>query len=512
MSNQRAIITSVFPRVALGALILAAAFAVWNANPSYSIANEALAPRAEGDTPGSFANVIEAVRPAVVNIAVRGRKASTFETVVPGDRLPDGFRFRQERPFGPGEPGGTPFEEFLWRFFDGPADPREFRGRPFAAAGSGFIVDAEGLVVTNYHVVKDAEEITVTTDDGSRHPATLRGYDEKTDLALLDIEGEGLPFVAFGDSDGVRVGDWIVAIGNPFGLGGSATSGIVSARGRDIRSGPFDDFLQIDAPINTGNSGGPLFDLDGAVIGVNTAIFTPNGGNVGIGFAIPASTVEPIIRELRENGRIERGWLGVNVQGIDEEIASGLGLETARGALVAGVVDESPAAAAGLVPGDVIVGFNGEPVDDVRELVRLVGASDPDDAADIEVWRSGETEVLRTRLGEAEEATPGPIVSSRLDEASGLGLRVADIDAATRRGQRLDEGVTGVVVTGVASGGIAAQRGVRPGDIIVGVGQESIDGAEAFRRAVEDAFEEGDVVVLQVLRGGARQFVPLPRG
>jgi len=495
-----------FPRIALGLMVLAGAFALWNAYPSYSVANEALAPLAEVDTPASFANVIEAVRPAVVNIAVQGRQMAGVERIVPGDPSGPG------RPFAPEGPPGAPFEDFMRRFFDGRADPPDSSGQPFQAAGTGFIIDPDGLVVTNYHVVKGAEEITVTMDDGSRHPATLRGYDEKTDLALLEIDGENLPYVAFGDSDAVRVGDWIVAIGNPFGLGGSATTGIVSARGRDIRSGPFDDFLQIDAPINSGNSGGPLFDLEGKVIGVNTAIFSPNGGNIGIGFAIPATMVEPVIEELRDNGRVERGWLGVSVQGFDEEIASGLGLEEARGALVAEVVADTPAAAAGVMPGDVIVGFNGEPVDDVRELVRSVGASDPQDNVDIEVWRSGDTQTLQARLGEAAEGETAPLVRETPEaEHSSLGLRVDELDHAARRRLRVADGVEGVVVDNVARDGAAFRKGLRPGDIVVGVGQSPVTSVEEFDSAIDAAVGSGrDTVVLQVMRGGVRQFVALP--
>jgi serine protease Do len=494
-----------FLRFATGALALAGAMALWNVHPSYSSANEALAPLIESETPASFANVIEAVRPAVVNISVNGHKATSVQRIVPG-----GPWGGPGAPFGDFE--GTPLEDFLRRFFDRGEGAGDLPGRPFQAMGTGFIVDPEGLVVTNYHVVQDAEQINVIMDDGTRLSATLLGHDDKTDLALLDIEGEDLPFVAFGDSDAVRVGDWIVAIGNPFGLGGSATTGIVSARGRDIRSGPFDDFLQIDAPINRGNSGGPLFDLNGTVVGVNTAIFSPNGGNIGIGFAIPAAQVQPIIEELRTNGRVERGWLGVNVQDVTEELAAGLGLEEARGALVAGVVEDSPAERAGVLAGDVVVGLAGEPVEDVRELVQSVGESDPGDELELEVWRNGETRALRAELGEAEGGAIAPVLRNAPAEDSGrLGVQVDELDATTRRRLRLDDGVDGVVISRVARDSEAALRGLRPGDVIVGVGQSSVTSVQEYDDAIATAAERGrDTVALQVLRNGARTFIALP--
>jgi serine protease Do len=505
MSNRYQQASWNFLRFAIGALALAGAMALWNVYPSYSVANEALTPLAEVDAPASFANVIEAVRPAVVNISVNGHRTVEVQGVVPG------HPFGPEMPFG-SDRGGTPFDDFLRRFFNRDGDYGDMPSQPFRGMGTGFIIDPEGAVVTNYHVVQDAEEINVVMDDGTRHPAKLLGHDDKTDLALLDIEGDDLPFVAFGDSDAVRVGDWIVAIGNPFGLGGSATTGIVSARGRDIQSGPFDDFLQIDAPINRGNSGGPLFDLNGKVVGVNTAIFSPNGGNIGIGFAIPATQVEEIIDELRAKGHVERGWLGVSVQGLDEEIAAGLGLEDAQGALVAGVVAGGPAAEAGVMAGDVIVGLNGERLEDVRELVRAVGSSDPGDDVELEVWRSGDTQTLRASLGEAEEAdTPPGLRDAPEAEAASLGLRVDELDDAMRRRLRITADVEGVVVTDVVRDSVAAGRGLRPGDVIVGVGQQPVGSVQEYDGALAAAMDSGrDTVVLQVLRGDVRQFVALP--
>jgi len=501
MSNRYQHSSWTFLRFAIGALALAGAMVLWNAYPTYSVsANEALKPFGEADTPASFANVIEAVKPAVVNIAVNGHKTATVQEFIPGD------------PFGGQGVEPSPFDDFLRRFFDGGAADMQQRAMPFQAMGTGFIISPDGEVVTNYHVVQDAEQINVIMDDGTQHDAKLLGYDEKTDIALLDIDGDNLPFVAFGDSDAVRVGDWIVAIGNPFGLGGSATTGIVSARGRDIQSGPFDDFLQIDAPINRGNSGGPLFDLNGKVVGVNTAIFSPNGGNIGIGFAIPSAQVEDIVNELRDKGHIDRGWLGVNVQGIDQDMASGLGLDSARGALVASVVDGSPAADAGVVAGDVILGIDGKELTDVRELVRTVGDSDPGDSVDLEVWRMGKTEHLHATLAQADEDTNAPVVTEEHEaDHSTLGLAVENLDSNMRRRLRLGDDVNGVVIRSVGRDGVAAEHGLRPGDVIVGVGQMPVSSVGEFNDAVDQVTDSGrDAVVLQVLRDGVRTFVALP--
>ena len=344
-------------RLAFAAFVLAAAFAVGTVGLTNS---QALAgPTDEVVDRSSFAGLIEAVIPAVVNISVSG-------TRVLGT---GGGSFNSPAPSP--SPQGSPFDEFFGRFFDGQPRPDRGADREFSGMASGFIIDPEGYVVTNYHVIEDATQIVVTLNDGTRFDGKLVGHDEKTDLALVAINAEGpLPSVELGDSEAVRVGDWVVAIGNPFGFGSSASAGIVSARGRDLQAGPFDDFLQIDAPINSGNSGGPLFDLSGRVVGINTAIYSPNGGNVGIGFAIPSKMAQPVIAQLRGMGHVERGWLGVSVQGLDENLAEGLGLDETRGALVASVVNGSPADEAGLEPGDVILGFDGEPVESPKALAR----------------------------------------------------------------------------------------------------------------------------------------------
>ena len=359
----------------------------------FQAADDGGASRADAVVPPgavSFADVVERVSPAVVNIAVTKRTRSMPTAVWP-DRVPRGGEFEQffRRFFD--TPGSTP---------DGPRFPREVRG-----AGSGFVIDAAGYIATNQHVIDGAEEIVVTLQTGEQLDAMVIGQDGRTDLALIKVDAPPeLTALEFGDSDRARVGEWVLAIGNPFGLGGTATAGIISARGRDIRSGPYDDYLQIDAPINSGNSGGPVFNTAGEVIGVNTAIYSPNGGSIGIGFAIPANQAKAILDELRANGVVERGWLGVSIRSVDRELAESLGLDEARGARVARVEPGSPADRAGVLNGDVITEFDGVVVDSARTLSRLVGATDADERISIEVWRDGETLELTVELGELSTA------------------------------------------------------------------------------------------------------------
>lgn len=489
-------------RPAFAALLLAAAFAVWTIGPKNSQAVAGpVGPTDEVTDRSSFAGLIEAVKPAVVNISVSGHRV--LET--------GGGPFNSPIPY-PESPQGTPFDQFFRRFFDG--QPRTDRGarREFSGMGSGFIIDPAGYVVTNHHVIEDAAEIVVTLNDGTRFDGELVGYDDKTDLALIAIDAdEPLPYVEFGDSDTVRVGDWVVAIGNPFGFGGSASAGIVSARGRDLQAGPFDDFLQIDAPINSGNSGGPLFDMSGRVVGINAAIYSPNGGNVGIGFAIPSAMAKPVIAQLRDSGHVERGWLGVSVQGLDEDLAEGFGLDAARGALVASVVNGSPADEAGLEPGDVILGLDGEPVDSPKELARQVASAVPGGAVVLEVWRQGNTRSIDVELHAAPLAAdiPGKTkVAESTERRLGLALRELSEDA--RRNLGVAEGVTGALVSAVEPGSAAARKGLQPGDVVTMVGQRAVNSPEEVGNAIDVAVETGrENVVLQVLRGADRSFVAL---
>jgi serine protease Do len=447
--------------------------------------------------PDSFADLAAKVSPAVVNVS------TTQEVERSPGRLP-------QMPFPP----GSPFEEFFKRFFDQqsyPADPART-----TALGSGFIVDPAGYVVTNNHVVGKASKIDVTLTDGRKLDAKLIGRDEKTDLALLKIESERpLPFVSFGDSDAIRVGDWVMAVGNPFGLGGSVTAGIVSARGRDIRSGPYDDFLQIDAAINRGNSGGPTFDMDGAVVGVNTAIYSPNGGSVGIGFAIPASIAKPVIAELREHGKVDRGWLGVQIQEVTPEIASSLGLAKAEGALVAAVTPDSPAAKAGVRQGDVILGVDGKPVERLKDLTLNVANHKAGSTVALNVWRDGGTNTLQASIAPMpqEVAQAGSPTSSGRAETGQLGLALAPLTPETRERFGLDDDTKGVVVTAVRPGSAAAEIGLRPGDVVMKVNQTDVTAPRQLIQQIEVARKGGrEAVLLLVARGDAQRFVALPVG
>ncbi len=445
----------------------------------------------------SFAGLVEAVSPAVVSIEVeRAQRHLPTQGWSERPPMPEFF----ERYFG---------EEFSKRF-QGPRQPM-----PHArGVGSGFIVDEAGYIVTNNHVIGDADLITVILDDGTRHEAEIVGRDRKTDLALLKIAADDpLPAVRFAEPGATRIGDWVVAIGNPFGLGKTATFGIVSARGRGIGSGPYDDFLQIDAPINRGNSGGPTFNLNGEVVGVNTAIFSPSGGNVGIGFAIPASMAESVVADLKADGRVTRGWLGVYIQSVTDDIADSLALDAEGGAIVAEVQPDSPAEAADLQQGDVIVSVNGTPIADTRALSRAIAAIPAGETAMLTVWRDGATIDLPATIGTADE----PEIA-RADapptQVEGLGVRLAPLDRETRRAFNVESAVDGVVVTAVAPGSPAARKGVRPGDVIVTVANDPVRTAGEIESEVRAArADDRDAVLLLLNREGRERFVavPLPR-
>lgn len=453
--------------------------------------------------PESFAELAAKVSPAVVNISTtRAVRGPSMED------LP--FQF----------PPGSPFEEFFRQFRDrfgqgGDGPPM----RQANALGSGFIIDPDGYVVSNNHVIDGADEIQVTLVDGRQLPAEVVGTDPQTDLALLKVESdEKLPFVEFGDSDDIRVGDWVIAVGNPFGLGGSVSAGIVSARGRDIHAGPFDDFLQLDAAINPGNSGGPTFGMDGKVIGVNTAIASPNGGFVGIGFAIPSNLAKSVIAQLREHGRVERGWLGVQIQQVTPELAQALGLDKPRGALVSRVMPDGPAAASGVREGDVIVTFDGKPVDEMRDLPRIVAETPAGKSVEIEVWRDRDTETLRAKIAaqpKRDELAAAETPSQTAPSGAGvtvapLGATLASLSPELRQRFKLPDDATGVVILDLDADGPAAEQGLRPGDLIEKVSQQAVTTPEDVERLAKEAQQaDQSALLLLVNRQGDSLFVAL---
>ncbi len=453
---------------------------------------------------------MEKIAPAVVNI-------STSKALATGSEE-GGEQF----PF-PQPPPGSPFEDFFREFFDRDRSPEQQQPRRSSSLGSGFVVDPEGYVVTNNHVIAEADEIQVVFGDESTYEAELIGKDSKTDLALLKIKDpdRDFPSVDFADSDTVRVGDWMIAIGNPFGLGNTVTAGIISARSRDIRAGPYDDFLQVDAPINRGNSGGPSFNLDGKVIGINTAIFSPSGGNVGIGFAIPANLAVPVINSLKEDGRVKRGWLGVRIQTVTDEIAESMGLSESSGALVASVTSGGPAQEAEIQPGDVVLKFDGKKIDRMRGLPRIVAETPIGKAVDVLIWRRGQEETVKVTLGElpedeelaalsqegADEGSVGDGVSSSIDS---LGVTVAAITDEMRERFELPGEAKGVVITEVSEGSTAGEENLRPGDVIVEVGQEEVNSPPEVAAKVNQAKDEDKKSVLLLIdRKGDLRFVAL---
>jgi len=453
----------------------------------------ALPAQARG-VPESFADLADELLPTVVNIAT--------SQVVEGGLGEESFE--------------ELFREFFERRGEGLPTPRQRRQ---SSLGSGFVIDAAGYIVTNHHVVEGADEITVRLHDNTSLRATLIGTDDKTDLALLKVESpRPLPAARWGDSDSARVGDWVLAIGNPFGLGGTVTAGIISARQRDINAGPYDDFLQTDASINRGNSGGPTFNMAGEVIGVNTAIFSPSGGSIGIGFAIPSSMARGIVESLREFGEVRRGWLGVHIQTVTEELAEGLRLPDSSGALVASVVEEGPAAAAGIQQGDVILEFDGRSVTEMRRLPRMVAETPVGRAVEVVIWRKGERQRLEVNLGLLDDAAVAALPQTAPDgdeeqRVEDLGLTLGSITDELRERFHLDPEAQGVVVTDVDPASNAAERGLRPGDIIVEVDQEDVSSPLDVRDRLERAREEGyRVITLLVLRNGEYQWVALRVG
>jgi serine protease Do len=447
--------------------------------------------------PESFADLAEKALPAVVNI-------STTQTVKTDDQTQD-------------------LDELFRQFLDRQQGGEAPKPRRATSLGSGFIIDATGFIVTNNHVIENADEITVITHDNAELKAKLIGVDEKTDLALLKVEADKpLPFVNWGNSDVVRIGDWVLAIGNPFGLGGSVTAGIVSAQQRDINAGPYDDFLQTDASINRGNSGGPMFNMDGEVVGINSAIYSPTGGSVGIGFAIPANLAKPIVAQLREFGHARRGWIGVRIQSVSSDLAEGLKLPGAKGALVASVTPGGPAEQAGIKQGDVVLKFDGRDVTEMRGLPRIVAETPVAKTVDVTVWRKGKEVQLSAKVGEYPEneelasVEPSSQEPEKSDEGSkieSLGVDLATLDQKGRDKFGLSGDAEGVLVVDVDQSGPAAEKDVRPGDIIVEVDQKAVKSPGDVRERVKAAQDNGyRVVTLLVNRKGDFQWVAVKIG
>ena len=454
-----------------------------------------------GAAPASFAELAERLSPAVVNVATSQKVTGTGRVEVPVPQFPP----------------GSPFEDFFKEFFDRQQGDGEQapQTRRVTSLGSGFIIDPSGVIVTNNHVIAEADEITVTLNDNRQFEAEIVGRDPKTDLALLRVKTSSpLPSVKFGESSSARVGDWVIAIGNPYGLGGTVTAGIISARGRNINAGPYDDFLQTDASINRGNSGGPMFNTDGEVIGINTAIFSPSGGSVGIGFAIPSSLAEPVIDQLMKYGRTRRGWLGVRIQTVTEEIAESLGLEEARGALVAGVSEEGPAEEGGIAAGDVILTFDGKPIDEMRELPRIVAETEIGRKVEVVVWRKGVQRTVFIAIAELDEseaqlAAIGPDAQTEQTESIvALGMDLAPLTPEARERFGIGVEVEGVLVTGVEDDSPASEKGLSQGDVIAEVNQEEVVTPAQVRTKVREAHEaERRSVLLRVYRDDTFLYV-----
>ncbi|MYH58214.1 MAG: Do family serine endopeptidase [Boseongicola sp. SB0675_bin_26] len=443
--------------------------------------------------PDTFADLAEKVSPAVVNITTSAKVATSMQP-------------------GPIVPEGSPLEELFRDFIErnGPGGNRPRRGQ---ALGSGFVISEDGYIVTNRHVIQSADKILIEFFEGFEREAEIVGTDANTDLALLKVESDKpLKYLSWGDDEEIRVGDWVMAMGNPLGQGFSVSAGIVSARGRAL-SGSYDDFIQTDAAINRGNSGGPLFNMDGEVIGVNTAILSPTGGSIGIGFAMSASVAENVINQLRNFGETRRGWLGVRIQDVTDDLAEGLGLAEVRGAIVTDV-PEGPASEAGIETGDVILSFDGVEVDDTRGLVRQVGDAAVGKEVRIKVFRNGEFRTLMVTLGRREDSEGAiPASANATDPMSSehLGLTLSEMTDALRELLDLPETAEGLVVQDVAEDSAAYDKGLRVGDLIVEAGQEGIASVAEFETRIEESREAGrKTIVLLVQRDGEPRFVALP--
>ncbi len=460
------------------------------------------------ERPVGFADIVERVKPSVISV-----KININEKVAKDDSA----NKDEDSPFQP----GSPMERFFRRF-GGPdglppglrGGPRGGRG-PVTGQGSGFFISADGYAVTNNHVVDGADKVEVTTDDGKTYTAKVIGTDARTDIALIKVEGSSnFPFAKLSDGK-PRIGDWVLAVGNPFGLGGTVTAGIVSASGRDIGSGPYDDFIQIDAPVNKGNSGGPAFNTEGEVMGVNTAIYSPSGGSVGIAFSIPATTVKNVVAQLKDKGTVSRGWIGVQIQPVTSDIADSLGLKKAEGALVAEPQANGPAAKAGIESGDVITAVNGEPVKDARELARTIGSLPPGNSVKLNVLHKGQDKVVNLTLGQLPNSVEAKADTGKGDDQGStvprgtdvpkLGLTVAPANSVAGAGK------DGVVVTEVDPKSAAAERGFKEGDVILEVAGKNVTSAGDVREAIDAARTDNkNSVLMRVKSGGSSRFVAIP--
>ncbi|PZQ16119.1 MAG: serine protease [Ancylobacter novellus] len=462
-----------------------------------------LSPAAARPAPESFADLAESLIDSVVNISTSQNAPAASEKAVPGPKVPE----------------GSPFEDFFDEFFNKRGDGQKRQSRKQTSLGSGFVIDPSGIVVTNNHVIEGADEITVNFNDGSKLTAELVGKDTKTDMAVLRVKPpKPLKAVKFGDAEKLRVGDWVLAIGNPFGLGGSVSAGIVSARNRNINSGPYDNFIQTDAAINRGNSGGPLFNMDGEVVGINTAIISPSGGSIGIGFSVPSTIAKTVVDQLRTYGETRRGWIGVRIQEVTDDIAESLGLKGAdRGALIAGVNDDGPAAKAGLEAGDVVLAFDGKPVRAMRDLPRIVADTAMDREVEVKVWRKTKEETLKLKVGRLEESEPkeaalkAPAPEEEPKTGSALGLSFTAITDELRLKFQLKPETKGLVVTQVDDGSKAQENQIQPGDVLVEVAQEAVEKPADVTKRIEALKKDGKKTALLLLsnRQGDVRFVAL---
>jgi serine protease Do len=486
--KRQQVVTWFFGMVALSTLMLTAPTGLVGTAPALAQAQPQILP--------NVADLVDRLLPAVVEISVESKS--------PGEgQSGDG----QATPDLPPIPEDSPFKDFFDDFFkkkqgeNGGSAPS---GRTVSSMGSGFIIDAQGLIVTNNHVVEGATSIQVHMQDGTKMKAELVGRDVKTDLAVIRVKPtKTLPTVTFGDSDKLRIGEWVMAIGNPFGLGGSVSLGIVSARNRDINAGPYDDFIQTDAAINKGNSGGPLFGLNGDVVGINTAIFSPTGGSVGIGFSVPANTAKGVVAQLIKYGETRRGWLGVRVQAMSDEIVESMGLKANAGALVADVTEGSPGKTAGIEPGDVITEFGGKPIKDMKELPKAVAATDIGATVVVKVIRKGKELALNVTIGRLEDGEKLVAAGDKkkTDDAATttvttLGMTASTMTDALRQQYKVEDKVKGAVITEVAKEGAAVDKGLEVGDVIMEAGGKPVEVAGDVSAAIEAADKAGKSSVL----------------